>query len=1152
MKGLIFFVLSVVSICDSQNRDSCVVPSEFDGMVLGEDAKPGTILTSVSSENYANLTIADSAADYLEVFENEEEKTLGLRVSNTVSTSVDCRVNATLDDPESNSVYASIDIECLDTGEIGSKYPSIKITNVNNREPLFFKDDFELSEVVPSIPPEFSLSQLGYDMSDLFIYDLDHTGLNPTDSASTFNITMMPDDLFELIKTDEKKVFSEPICSEIKPELPKDIVALDLKLIKPVPADVPFPYVLTINVIDSNGLFTQGTISINFKREDRYPPQFGQSLYYATLMSVVFEGPLSVNVEPETVSAVDGDAFLNAPISYELMDGEFQEDNPEMNSLAPCVVQFQTDTQNPDFDNPISMTTLDLKTGELTPKVKFVVTDSDSNDTLQLTLLDGPGSEFFEINQDSELITSTDFDPINLPKGNTLNLVVQVQQVSNSERVSTTNIQVNYAYNFDGPAFNEESYYYELINPKPESDVTSEGDINALDTDNLEPPPTIDYKLSPSDYFSLGEPFSDGSPRVVYDGGAMETDIHILAIEAIETDAFPSQGSKTNIVIGLTIDASISSTEPADTTTTATPIVDRPAFEKPLYTKVFPNGYKPDTNCINVKALGNADDILYSIESVEDPAFKLLFEIVDPKSGTIACKNPSDITEYDETILITIRASYADDPDNAFDESIVLITVSEGDENEPPYFTSGDFGQTATQSVGYPAFIFLESFISMPLTRVIAIAPNSQVKIEYSIKTSGDDESSKFYVDPDLGFIYALPSKANDIQGLCPNDCTFMVQASSSLSSVVEIQIRIKSLEKNQVIGMEVKKDGETPAYILSTLNEELTDQEVWLRQIQYQPSSNDDRSLRDDQNLPVLFVSALNKDKVFADKDLLEALLENSDLVDVGYEYTIHSIDGNPADDGNSEALLIVVIVLAILFLSSVIGLVVFFFYFKRKRDAFMRDDSSQEIKDDDAMSRPNRFARHDGSPTKDYNKSSSVETDPKTVIYAGTNLNSQRNFDELNDQLRQHLSDASKRRTETPLVTGPSSRSEISFNQSPIASRPPTSLTPSTPKRRPAPPPPKASPAPKQSEGLDIVQEPSKLNENKNPVPTVPGPPNEQSPSPVAPPFPKDDGATPLDRKISFNESAEVIRVVAESKEAPIKEEEEENENESDGDES
>lgn len=147
---------------------------------------------------------------------------------------------------------------------------------------------------------------------------------------------------------------------------------------------------------------------------------------------------------------------------------------------------------------------------------------------------------------------------------------------------------MNYAYNFNGPKFEQDSYYYEPINPKPDSDINKESDINASDSDNLDPPPTIDYQLSQNAYFVLGEePFSDGSPRIVYKGGAVESDIHILTLEvstinqenthslwitlnlilkATEKDVFPEQSSKTNIVIQLTIDESISTTGPGKLT----------------------------------------------------------------------------------------------------------------------------------------------------------------------------------------------------------------------------------------------------------------------------------------------------------------------------------------------------------------------------------------------------------------------------------------------------------------------------------------------------------------------------------------------------------------------------------------------------------
>lgn len=67
--------------------------------------------------------------------------------------------------------------------------------------------------------------------------------------------------------------------------------------------------------------------------------------------------------------------------------------------------------------------------------------------------------------------------------------------------------------------------------------------------------------------------------------------------------------------------------------------------------------------------------------------------------------------------------------------------------------------------------------------------------------------------------------------------------------------------------------------------------------------------------------------------------------------------------------------------------------------------------------------------------------------------------------------------------------------------------------------------------------------MNEDIPSVPKASTPPSEA----VHPKLSEVDEPPPLDRRISFNESAEVIRVVAEAKEVPIKEE---IENESDGD--
>eukprot|EP00095_Tigriopus_kingsejongensis_P004204 maker-scaffold208_size258758-snap-gene-1.34 protein:Tk04204 transcript:maker-scaffold208_size258758-snap-gene-1.34-mRNA-1 annotation:"protocadherin fat 4" len=1074
-------------------------------------------------------------------------------VSTSWSPTLDMYSTQMSEDVKGNTIPMTLSFTCVDSGEVGTSYSALKIDPVNNREPMFNSTTVEVQGVTMAIPIGFSLRELGYNLGQLFFYDLDHAANNATDTAETFVIEVSPNDLFEVRAADAKKEVAGNLCESITPGS-IDVVNLDLKLLRIVPGDIPNPYEMTITVRDSNEHESTATVTIEFLAVDRFPPKFGHPLYTA-LLDTRLSAPQNLSVQPEPIKAVDGDTNIDAPIQYSLLDSDScsksfdinsegviawnlpldlacvdegivkllvqakQEDNPDMSTTVPCVVQLESDLENPQFGELPPSAVLNLWDGSLDPEIVLTATD-DSDDVLEFSICEGPGSDLFQIGPDQNIIVLEDFDPATMSKGESINLVVQVEQKSNAQRASRSNIPISYFYNFEGPMFNSKSYYFNPINPAVDADISLEGNIDATDTDGLPIAPTITYSLSNEEdipYFTLGSAYNDGSPRIVFKGGATESDVFVLNLQASETGVFPEQSSLASIVIELIIDGTI---DPGSSTSTEFPIVDRPAFEEPLYTKDFLKGYQEDPECVTFKAKGSSGDISYSIRSVESEDYASLFAIDDSGAGVMSCKKPVGIESFPENIIVTIRAEFNGGVStNDFDDSIVLITIRVPGDNQSPQITSGDFGRSVTQHVGYPTFIYLESFVTMPLARVMALDPN-QDPLTFSIQANQNDQSSLFQIDTSLGFIYALPSEANNIGDLCPTECKFAVQVTDGISAdPVSVTMVIQPLGVDKVIGMEIKKDGSSPGEVLDQLNTQFKD-ELWFIQVQYQPGSaaSSQNQLawshsKEGPARPLLIVTVLNKGEVFITEDQLVAQLGVSDLVDVSYEYTIHTKE-NVVESGNSEALLIVVIILAILLTSSVIGLIVFFLYFKKKRDQSIRDDSSTG----ESVTRANRFARPDTSPTKSFNRASTFDEDPTRIITSGTQFSAQKEHDSLYSEMKSHLSQDNSKPMVNPEFADIKREDDIDFEMAQ-----PFSELDRVPKRKaPSVPPPPPPPSSQPTEGLKRDED-SFLTEPM-----------------VTPPLPK-TSPPPLDRKISFNESAEVIRVLdaALAKESSIAEE-------------
>ena len=206
-----------------------------------------------------------------------------------------------------------------------------------------------------------------------------------------------------------------------------------------------------------------------------------------------------------------------------------------------------------------------------------------------------------------------------------------------------------------------------------------------------------------------------------------------------------------------------------------------------------------------------------------------------------------DIPDY---VLLEIEAS--SDVIEKTDSVVAIFTITES-QNEAPSFTTGDFGGGTTQTVGYPDFVYLESFIAMPLTKVFALDSEDQEDVRYSVTSSGGD----FYIDDTLGFVYAYPSDAVNIGDLCGDSCQLEIEADDGNGEKSSITVRIVPVGEDEVVPLDIIQDDATPEEVINHLNLKFQESEYWFREVQYQPTK-DDESLRDEGDA-VIYVTILD-----------------------------------------------------------------------------------------------------------------------------------------------------------------------------------------------------------------------------------------------------------------------------------------------------
>ena len=78
---------------------------------------------------------------------------------------------------------------------------------------------------------------------------------------------------------------------------------------------------------------------------------------------------------------------------------------------------------------------------------------------------------------------------------------------------------------------------------------------------------------------------------------------------------------------------------------------------------------------------------------------------------------------------MTVRVT---DADGASDDSVVAFMILPEPIGGALVIESGDFGEESLQTVGYPNFVYLESFISMPLG--MRTKPSKTFQIHFKLK----------------------------------------------------------------------------------------------------------------------------------------------------------------------------------------------------------------------------------------------------------------------------------------------------------------------------------------------------------------------------------------------------------------------------------
>ena len=95
----------------------------------------------------------------------------------------------------------------------------------------------------------------------------------------------------------------------------------------------------------------------------------------------------------------------------------------------------------------------------------------------------------------------------------------------------------------------------------------------------------------------------------------------------------------------------------------------------------------------------------------------------------------------------------------------------------PPTFVTSDFqAGSATQTVGFPSFIYVETFVATPVARVEAVVNSPDYpEVTYSLA----DASDALYVDAEFGLVYARDG-AGGLSGLCGEEgCKVVIEAAS-------------------------------------------------------------------------------------------------------------------------------------------------------------------------------------------------------------------------------------------------------------------------------------------------------------------------------------------------------------------------------------
>lgn len=153
--------------------------------------------------------------------------------------------------------------------------------------------------------------------------------------------------------------------------------------------------------------------------------------------------------------------------------------------------------------------------------------------------------------------------------------------------------------------------------------------------------------------------------------------------------------------------------DPGDTTTDGGTCPDPPQFEAPVFETVLPEDHPDEEECLELAVIGGSN-VRYEITKVTPDSVRDFFSFPDDTVGIIKCHqlidnmNPYVPPQY---TLIYVRVI---SDDGSQDEAIGLITLTPG----PPDFSLTDFN-TDTMTVGYPSFVTLEYFISMPITQVL-------------------------------------------------------------------------------------------------------------------------------------------------------------------------------------------------------------------------------------------------------------------------------------------------------------------------------------------------------------------------------------------------------------------------------------------------